>query len=181
MSATATVTAEELLHDPKREGRFELVRGEPRERAVPTYRHGRVGVTTTVVVGGFVHQHKLGDLIQDGGFVFQRDPDTVFLPDLSFVRADRVPSPDQQQGYPDLVPDLVVEVLSPSNTPSETAEKVRIYLDTGVRLVWLLDPLQRSVTVHTPDGGARTLDSDDILDGGDVLPGFSVRVGELFA
>ncbi len=181
MSATATMTAEELLRDPEREGRFELVRGELQERPVPDYRHGRVGVTTTIVVGGFVRQHELGDLLQDGGFVFERDPDTVFLPDLSFVRADRVPPLDQQQGYPELVPDFVIEILSPSNTVLETAERVRIYLATGVWLVWLLNPRQRSVSVHTPDHVARTLFEDDLLDGGDVLPGFSVRVGELFS
>ena len=180
MSATALSTAYELLHDPEREGRFELVRGELRERAVPNYRHGQVAVKTTIVLGGFVRQHELGDLVSEGGYVFERDPDTVFLPDLSFVRADRVPPPDQQQGYPDLVPDLVIEVLSPSNTTAETAENVRFYLETGVRLVWFLDPCQRSVTVQTPGHPARTLYAADTLDGGDVLPGFSVRVGELF-
>jgi Uma2 family endonuclease len=180
MSATTLVAAEDLLRDPEREGRFELVRGELRERAVPNYRHGRVAVTTTIVLGGFVRRHELGDLISEGGYVFERDPDTVFLPDLSFVRADRVPPLDQQQGYPDLVPDLAIEVLSPSNTALEVAEKVHIYLETGVRLVWLLNPRQRSVTVHTPDRVARTLDEGDTLDGGDVLPGFAVRVGELF-
>ena len=181
MSATATMTAEQLIRDPEREGRFELVRGELRERTVPNYRHGRVASRSNRVIGGFVDERRLGDLLAEGGFVFGRDPDTVFLPDLSFVRADRVPPLDQQQGYPDLVPDFVVEVLSPSNTAIETAEKIRIYLETGVRLVWLLNPRQRSVTVHTPDHVARTLFERDTLDGGDVLPGFSVRVGDLFA
>jgi hypothetical protein len=80
----------------------------------------------------------------------------VILPDLSFVRADRVPPLDQQQGYPELVPDFVIEILTPSNTALETAERVRIYLEPGVLLVWLLNPRQRSITVHTPDHVART-------------------------
>jgi len=181
MSATATITAAELLRDPEREGRFELVRGELLERAVPNYGHGRIAVTTAFVVGGFVRQHGLGDLVSECGFVFERQPDTVFLPDLSFVGADRVPPPDQRQGYPELVPDFVIEILSPSNTVLDTAERVRIYLATGVRLVWLLNDHQRSVTVHTPDHVARTLFEDDVLEGGDVLPGFAVRVGALFA
>ena len=181
MSATATVTTEELLSDRQREGRFELVRGELLERAVPNYGNGRIAITTAFVVGGFVRQHGLGDLVSESGFVFERDPDTVFLPDLSFVRADRVPPLDQQQGYPELVPDFVIEILTPSNTALETAERVRIYLETGVLLVWLLNPRQRSITVHTPDHVARTLFEDDTIDGGEVLPEFAVRVGHLFA
>lgn len=181
MSATATITAEELLRDPAREGRFELVRGELQERAVPSYEHGRIAVTTAFVVDGFVRQHGLGHLVSESGFVFERGPDTVFLPDLSFVRADRVPPLDQRQGYPELVPELAIEILSPRNTVLDTAERVRIYLATGVRLVWLLNDRQRSVAVHTPDHLARSLFADDVLDGGDVLPAFAVRVGELFA
>ena len=181
MSTTATITAEELLRDPEREGRFELARGELLERLMPNYRHGRIASRSNRVVGNFVDEHGLGDFISEGGFVFERDPDTVFLPDLSFVRADRVPPVDQQQGYPELVPDFVIEILSPSNTVLDTAERVRIYLATGVRLVWLLNDHQRSVTVHTPDHVARTLFEDDVLEGGDVLPGFAVRVGALFA
>jgi Uma2 family endonuclease len=103
----------------------------------------------------------------------------VLAPDIGFVRADRLPPRGERGPGVPLVPDLAVEVLSPSNTATEIGRKVRIYLDAGVRLVWVADPIDVSVTARTPDRSARVLPADDVLDGGEVLPGFAVRVGDL--
>jgi Uma2 family endonuclease len=75
----------------------------------------------------------------------------------------------------------VVEVLSPSNTASETADRVLLYLEAGVRLVWIADPPRRIVVVHWPDRTSRTFVEGETLDGGDVLPGFSLPVADVFA
>ena len=82
---------------------------------------------------------------------------------------------------PAVVPDLVVEVLSESNTPAEMERKRAEYFDAGVRLIWEVDSQTRTVCVYTPDGTVSTLDASQRLEGGDVLPGFTLVLSELFA
>ena len=180
-STVASFTVEDVAAMPETAGRFELVRGELRPMMVPLYDHGFVVIEFGSRLLRFVRERDLGDVVTEVGFVFERDPDTLYLPDIAFVRADRRPSPDARRHHLEMAPDLAIEVLSPSNTANEIAEKVETYLRAGVRLVWLVNPTRQTVTVHTPDHVARTLFAADTLDGGDVLPGFSVRVGELFA
>jgi Uma2 family endonuclease len=180
-TTAALLTVEEFAAIPESAGRFELVRGALRPMMAPLYDHGIVVMAFGSRLLRFAGQDDLGDVMTEVGFVFERDPDTVYLPDIAFVRADRRPPPDERRHYVEMAPDLVVEVLSPSNTANEIAEKVEIYPRAGVRLVWLVNPSRQTVTVHTPDHVARTLFAADTLDGGEVLPGFAVRVGELFA
>src|SRR5262249_49692616 len=104
---------------------------------------------------------------------------TVRSPDAAFVRRDRLP------GFTDrfvpLAPDLAVEVLSPSDRIADAMGKITMYLQAGVRLVWLVDPSARTVTIFRPDAALKLVGAGETLDGGDVLPGFSVPVAELFA
>jgi len=165
---------------PQGEIDYELVRGEVRPVTPVTYDHRRFVGRLLVRVGGFVEEHDLGDVGPEGGFVLERDPLTLLAPDISFVRKERSPPLEERAGFPQLAPDLGIEVLSPSNSALEMEERVALYLEAGVRAVWIFNPERRTVTTHRPDGVARTLRADDTLDGGDVLPGFSVRVGELF-
>jgi Uma2 family endonuclease len=130
-------------------------------------------------MGNYIEDHRLGVLYDQSGFVFERDPDTLLEPDLSFVRRDRVPL--DEDAYPEIPPDLVVEVVSPSQTGPSVEEKVSIYLATGVRLVWVLDPARRTLRVHRADGSDQMLSEVDIVDGEDVLPGFQLPLAELFA
>ena len=128
----------------------------------------------------FVRRRKLGLVAGEGGML-KLDIDLVRIPDVSFVSWDRVPGrkfPDEQ--VPPLIPDLAVEVISPSNTPKEMDEKLREYFEKGVRLVWLVRPKSRVVDVYTPPDRFTRLTASAHLDGGDVLPGFSVQVGKLF-
>jgi len=112
--------------------------------------------------------------------VLRRDPDTVRAPDVAFVRTDRVPPPDERRKFAELAPDLVAEVTSPSDRVGEVNSKVAQWLDAGVRLVWVVDPESRIVVAHQPGGVAHLLRGDDVLDGGDVLPGFSLPLRDLF-
>jgi Uma2 family endonuclease len=176
-SATADPTAPPI---PQAEIDYELVRGEVRPVTPVNYNHRRIIGRLLGRIAPFVEEHGLGDVGPEGGFVLERDPLTLLAPDISFVRKERIPPPDQREGFPQLAPDLVIEVLSPSNSALEVEERVALYRDAGVRAIWIFNPKRRTVTAHGPDGVARTLGADGFLDGGDVLPGFRLRVGEAF-
>lgn len=114
------------------------------------------------------------------GFRLRRHPDTVRAPDAAFIAQDRLPAGRRHRGYFEGAPDLTVEVVSPEDRPAEVRAKVREWLEAGARLVWVLWPETRTVSVYPAHGDARDLGEADSLDGGDVLPGFSCRVGDLF-
>src|SRR5439155_18415234 len=108
----------------------------------------------------------------DTGFTLARSPDTVRAPDIAFIRRDRVPGPEPP-GYPDLAPDLAVEVLSPSNRPAEMLAKVADWLNSGTSLVWVLDPERRQARVYRQDGTEALVPGHEALSGEDLLPGFT--------
>jgi Uma2 family endonuclease len=117
----------------------------------------------------------------DGGFVLFPDRATVRVPDVAFVRADRAPQGEARKSFPRLAPDLVVEVLSPSDRASEVVAKLEMYQEAGVPLIWLIDPDNETVTIIAAGQPTRVVKPGDTLDGGDVLPGFTVPVAEIFA
>ena len=178
MVTTKLTTVEDVERLPDDDFRYALLWGVLYRMPPPKFVHGRVTNTIGRHVGNFVDEHGLGVVSAEAGFVLARDPDVLLEPDVAFVRADRVPI--DQEVYPELAPDLVVEVVSPSNTGPAIADKVRAYLEAGVRLVWVFSPRRRSVAVHRPDQPVRELSEADDLNGEDVLPGFRVRVGSLF-
>jgi Uma2 family endonuclease len=105
----------------------------------------------------------------------------VRLPDIAFVSWDRIPGRKvPTTPILDLAPDLAVEILSRSNTKKEIQRKLAEYFGAGVRLVWLIDPKSRSASVHTSPTRSTKLDESQNLEGGDVLPGFSLSLRELF-
>jgi Uma2 family endonuclease len=133
------------------------------------------------VFGGYVRQHGLGNCYAaETGFRIRRDPDTVRAPDFAFVAAHRVPADDRGSGYLDLAPDLIVEVVSPSDRASYLQRKMQEWMEAGVRLALAVYPETRRVAVHEPGQLVRMLGPDDELDSGNVLPGFRCRVSEFF-
>lgn len=175
---TGLLTAEELLDAPDDGLRRELVDGVVRTMSPAGTRHGRAGASLLALMWNHVEDNDLGAVFTaETGFRLSRDPDTVRAPDVAFVRAERVAETDVP-GFPDLVPDLVAEVVSPGDRASEVTAKALAWLDAGVRLVWLVDRPTRSVTVHSP-GATRVLREHDVLDGGDVLPGFALPLARL--
>lgn len=100
-------------------------------------------------------------------------------PDLSYVAAGRLDAPGISQVFPELAPDLAVEVVSPSDSPQRVLEKVGEYLEAGVRLVWVIDPQNRRAVIHHALSSAEQIDTHGVLDGGDVLPGFRCPLAEL--
>ena len=113
-------------------------------------------------------------------FRLEQNPDTLRQPDVAFVRADRLPPLEQRRSYSPVVPDLAVEIRSPSNTARELAVKVADYLRAGVRLVWVVDLDTHTVTVHTPAAAPRTLSVHDEITVGAVLPAFRCPVAAFF-
>lgn len=163
------------------DGKVELVRGEPRVMPPAGAPHGGVQSNLLGLLLPFVNEHRLGRVFTDGlGYELIKLPHTVRNPDASFVRAERLPAGGLQRGFLKVAPDLIVEVLSPSEQAWELEEKLEDYRLAGTPLMWVIDPNRRTVMVVSRDAPLRWLRADDLLDGGDVIPGFQCRVAELF-
>lgn len=181
ISASSLHTAEDLARLSIPDKQVELVRGVLVVHEPPGTYHGLVAGAVFHHINGFVGAHNLGVVLpQDTGFTIARDPDTVRAPDVAFVAAEQTRA-IAREGFAELAPDLVVEIVSPGDRPGEVLANVGEWLDAGTRLVWVLYPLPDGpeVRVYRGDGGVSMLGPDDLLDGEDVLPGFSCRVREL--
>ena len=174
------MTADDLLHMPDDGRRYELIRGELIELAPPGPKHGYVAGRTYKALDDFVHPRRLGAIITESGFIIASDPDTVRAPDAAFISAEMLPEGGLPDQYMRMAPDIAVEVVSPSDREREVRDKALGWLAAGSRLVWVLYPATRSVTVYRSETDVSTVDSDQILDGAPVLDGFSVYVAELF-
>ncbi|MCS7256985.1 MAG: Uma2 family endonuclease [Thermomicrobium sp.] len=176
------LTAEDLETLPEQPGiRYELHEGKLVEMPGAGGIHAAIVVRLVLLLHQFVTSRRLGFVFGDGlGYILRRNPDTVRIPDVSVVRRERVPVEGIPEGFWPGAPDLAVEIVSPHDRAEEVHERVRDYLGAGTRLVWVLWPKSRTVTVYWPDGTARELGPDEKLTGGDVLPGFDVTVSELF-
>ena len=142
------------------------------------FEHGRICANLTLILGQHVKANQLGVVGTEGGCKIESDPDTVLGPDVLFVAQDHISlSPE---GYHSGPPDLAVEVLSPSNGRGYVERKVALYLQTGARSVWLVDPRRRTVEVISSLDDRRTLHEDDELVD-ETVPGFRVKVSEIFA
>lgn len=173
--------AEEYYLLPEEPGwRDELVEGSVVREPMPSFGHGSASVKIARLLGNWVEPRGLGEVVGECGFVLRRDPDTVRGPDAAFVSAERLATWNGEGPFFEGAPDLAVEVLSPSNTRGEVERKVREYLAAGARRVWVVDPASRSVTVHRSGVAPRRLGQEDALDGGDVLPGFTLPVSRIF-
>jgi Uma2 family endonuclease len=176
---TQLMTAEELLRTSIPDKRTELVRGRLVVREPAGGRHGLVAMNLALRLGAHVERTNAGQLFAaETGFTLFRAPDTVRAPDIAFVRRDRLPDPIST-GFPELAPDLVAEVLSPSDRPGETLAKVGDWLEAGARLVWVIDPERRVARVYRPDGTESSLTEGESFDGEDVVPGFACLLGSI--
>jgi len=182
MVTTKRTTVEELERDGGPDGLWELIDGELFEVTPAGGEASSVGAMIGYFLTSHVRANRLGQVYgADGGFVPFPDRETLCAPAVAFVRTERVPPPPEHDRFLRLAPDLAVEVVSPYDRPGEVAAKAAMWLDAGVRLLWVVDPRARTVAVHVPNQAARVLGMGDDLDGGDVLPDFRVPVAELFA
>lgn len=174
------MTADELLLMPRGDGRkYELIRGVLVEK-MPTGRpHAIIVVMIATVLNIFAGPRNFGEVVAgEPGYLLEIGPDTVRAPDVAWVAPGRVP--EGTIGYPNLAPDLVVEVKSPSNSYPDMQRKAEMWLGFGVRQVWNADPEHNTITIYRADTAPVTLAEDDTIDGGDLLPGFTAPVWSLF-
>ena len=184
MSALETklMTAEELLELPRGRFRYELIKGELKQMSPTGDEHGAVTMELAAPLHRYVKLNKLGKVYAaETGFKLESDPDTVRAPDIAFVKMERLVGAERVKGYRCGAPDLAVEVLSPGNTKREMAEKVKDYFEAGGRLIWIISPKRKTVTVYRSLTDVVTLTEKDSLDGGEVVPGFQIPVAEIFA
>ena len=178
---TGLLTADDLLRLYSEGVRGELIRGVLCETMPGGREHGRIAAQLCYLLVSFIRPRRLGWVMgTDAGVWLERDPDTVREPDVAFFAAGNYPAEPGARGYAEAIPDLVVEIASPNDSAREVEDKARMWLSFGVRLVWVAYPDTRSVVAHPLGGEARALGADDTLDGGDVLPGFSCKVGDVF-
>lgn len=181
MIATRRLTAADLALFDLNIDDYEILDGELRERKTVGRLHGRVGFDLGLRVGNYVLAQNLGELYtSDTAFIITREPLSVLRPDVAFVRAERLPAEDSGSGFYGVVPDLVIEVLSPGNRQAEIGAKIERYLRAGVPLVWLVDPLARTIMVYSPGREPITIGADGVLEGGEILHGFRLPVREIF-
>ncbi|MEX0784972.1 MAG: Uma2 family endonuclease [Dehalococcoidia bacterium] len=183
--ATKTLTAEEFyqLPDPPEGGKMELVCGRVVTHMPVGGEHGSIALSVGSDLRSFVREHGLGLAGVEVGFRLFEVPDTVRAPDAHFVRADRLFDGRMPKSFYPGYPDLAIEVVSPDDRDTEIQEKVDDYLLGGTPRVWVVRPERQSVTVHTPDGVARTLRGDDTLtsaDAGFDVEGFALPVARIF-
>ena len=142
--------------------------------------HGIVAGEVYTLVKDHVRANRLGYVLAaETGFFIAHDPDTVRAPDMAFISARRFPMSGPSTKYSEIAPDLLAEVVSPSDNAREVIEKVRQWLAFGVRLVWVVYPRTRTVTVYRTLRDPRVLTADE-LSGEEVLPDFSCKVSDFF-
>ena len=159
----------------------ELIDGVLRETVPAGKRHARIAGRVITHFNNFVIPRRLGQVGgTDGGVLVRRNPDSVREPDVYYISVERLPLEDDSDGYLEVAPELVVEIISPNDSQDEVDEKTRMWLSIGVLMVAEVYPRRRAVIVHRPGVPVVTLTGDDALDGGDVLPGFSLHLSEIF-
>jgi Uma2 family endonuclease len=171
-------TAEELVRLP--EGwRYEIDEGELVIMAPAGWRHGKTANRVAFLMSSFVYPRRLGEVLSgEPGFFVRRTPDPRRAPDVAFYSAERAARVGDERGFPEVPPDLAVEVHDPSEP--DLGRKVRQYLEAGVRAVWVVDPEARTLTRHAPGEQPRTWSDPEAIVEEPVLPGFSCRLRELF-
>jgi Uma2 family endonuclease len=177
--APGTAAEKDVIEAEAHENRLcELVDGTLVEKAVG-FEESRLAGELMYLVKAYLRQNDLGIAVGEAGMM-RIAPGLVRIPDLSFINWDRLPGRKcPTDPIPDLAPDLAVEVLSEGNTKAEMARKLREYFDAGVRVVWLIDPRERTARVYTAPERSILIRADQALDGGDVLPGFVVSLADL--
>ena len=177
----AQMTADELLAMPHNGYRCELVQGELRQMAPAGRQHGRIAAKIGSCLEAFVANNGLGETYAaETGFIIDTAPDTVRAPDVSFVSRERAEATAEERGFFPGAPDLAVEVISPNDRYNEVEEKVSDWLQAGTQMVVVIDPHQRTAAVYRAPDDICIFTEGDMLDGGDVVPGWRMPLADVF-
>jgi len=179
MSSKTLLTADELEQMPDDDSvRLELDEGELITMPPVGLEHADYESNIDTLLKTHVRKHRLGK-VYTGEAGFRLRDDTVRAPDVAFVRQERVPSV-HRRGFGKGPPDLAVEIFSPSDSVRQLMRKVKQYFAAGCHTLWILYPEEREVNALEATGADRLLKGDDLLEAPELLPGFSVRVAEIF-
>ncbi len=175
------ITADELLELYSKGVRGELIQGVLCETMPAGGQHGKIAAIIISILMNFIRPQRLGTVAgTDAGVLLDRSTNLVREPDVAFFSVNKLALDAVVTGYYEMVPDLVVEIASPGDTNVQSHDKARMWLSFGVPMVWEVLPGRRSVNIHQLNRPIAALEEDDALDGGDVLPGFSCQVREIF-
>jgi Uma2 family endonuclease len=175
------LTADDLLCLHSQGVKGELIRGVLAATMATGVEHGVIAVNISGELRSFIKPRKLGRVIaSDSGVRVGTNPDMVREPDVAFISAERLPLDQRIRGYSDAIPDLVVEIASPSDSIAAVNDKALMWVRFGVQIVWVVFPEARTVEVHSAAMPPVLLGEQDQLDGGSVLPGFTCQVSEIF-
>ena len=176
-----SITVEEFYEKASEGFRGELVRGELRETMPTSILHGIIAGRIAIILGMFVMQSKLGEVLTaETGFRLFINEKTVRVPDVAFLSNEKLAEVEDFSKFYNGTPDLAVEVISPSETYDEVQGKLEDYLAAGVKMVWIVRPKQKSVTVYTSLFDFKTFQEDEEIGGGDVLPDFRCKLQNIF-
>ncbi len=178
------MTAEEFYdwaNSPRnRDKYYELEKGRPVKVSRPGERHGVVCSNVNGILWNYTRQKKKGHVCaNDSGIVLERDPDTVRGPDIALY-LDKMRFEDLEIKYPERLPKLVVEVLSPTDRQGRMQKRINKFLDKGVAMAWLLDPDDETVTIFQPNRQPIVREGDEEIAGLKVLPDFRCKASEFF-
>ena len=176
------LTATEFERLPDDGKLYELIDGELREMSPVTMWQGEVEVNLAMRLHTHVRGRALGCVsIGKATFIVRGDPDRVRAADIAFIRQERVPPLEARQHIMEVIPDLVVEILSKNDTIEEVNDKIDDWLGAGVQVLWIVDPFRRTVTIYQPGHDPTLLGEHGILEGDPIIPGFRCPVAEIFA
>jgi len=183
MATTTRLTLDEFLARPDTKPGSEYVCGEVYQKPMPDEDHSGIQFLLVLLIRQYLAANPLGRVHQEWRCIFgPPGEERVFLPDVAFATYERrAVRGRNERKFLWTAPDLAIEVLSPDQPAGEFADKLQFYLLHGVRLVWVIDPEARTIRVYRPGEDARLLQAGDSLDGGDVLPGFTAAVDDIFA
>ena len=180
MPVKALITVEELEQLPEDDYRYELVEGELIRMSPTKPTHGKIAMKIARILGNYIEAKGLGEIYgTDVGFIIKRDPDTVRAPDIAFVSRERIPE-DLGEAFFPYAPDLAVEILSPDESAMEVQDRVENYFQGGSKMVWIVNPKTRTVTVYRSLTDIQVLAANDQLTGNDLILGLSFQVASIF-
>jgi Uma2 family endonuclease len=178
MAIGSKLTLEEFLKMRETKPASEYACGEVFQKPMPDGPHSAIQAFFVAILYPYLAQTGLGRVFPELRCIFgPPGRERTYVPDLVYVAREKLPFPRHLHA----APDLAIEVLSPDQHRPAFLDKIQFYLLNGVRLVWVIDPETRTVAVQVPGEETRMPGSGDMLDGGDVLPGFSVPIDDIFA
>lgn len=175
-------TAGDLLALPDDGQQYELIDGDVRVMSPAGNKHGKIAATLLCLIGPHIRENQLGAVYAaETGFLIQQNPDTVRAPDVAFVAQARIDEVGPVEGYWPGAPDIVAEVVSPNDRFTDIEQKALHWLKAGSKVVWVVDPQQTHVTEYRGVSDIRVLSRGETLSAPQLLPGWEVKIAELFA